>query len=197
MPERSAADDSQPGAKAAAGRFRGLITDWGGVLTNPIRDTVNAWLRAEGILQDSYFAVMRLWMRQAYAIGQAVPSATLATFPRDVSGAIKPGPYVLRPMPVVFLANLKVENNKLVAVRVEGQEDLTAGEEISAAPGAPCGQMQLEEPVDFLHCRARAEPTAAQARPGAMDRSDRAAERAAATASTRTEAGWRVEAAGI
>jgi len=71
VPERSAADDSQPGAKAAAGRFRGLITDWGGVLTNPIRDTVNAWLRAEGILQDSYFAVMRLWMRQAYAIGQA------------------------------------------------------------------------------------------------------------------------------
>ena len=33
-------------------------------------------------------------------------------------------------LPVAFRANLKVENNKLVAVRVEGQEDRTAGEEI-------------------------------------------------------------------
>ncbi len=78
-----------------------------------------------------------------------LPSAKLATFPRDVNGAIKPGPYVLRPQPVDFRANLKVENNKLVAVRVEGQEDLTAGEEVSAAPGAPCDQMHLTDGVDF------------------------------------------------
>jgi len=78
-----------------------------------------------------------------------LPSAKLATFPRDVNGAIKPGPFVLRPVPVDFRANLKVENNRFVAVRVEGQEDPTAGEEVSAAPGAPCGQMRLEKPVDF------------------------------------------------
>jgi hypothetical protein len=78
-----------------------------------------------------------------------LPSAKLATFPRDVNGAIKSGPYILRPQPVVFRANLKVENNKLVAVRVEGQEDLTAGEEVSAAPGASCDQMRLTDGVDF------------------------------------------------
>lgn len=83
-----------------------------------------------------------------------LPSAKLATFPRDVNGAIKSGPYVLRPQPITFRANLKVENNKLVAVRPEGQEiggpeDPAAGEEISAMPSAPCGQMSLADGVDF------------------------------------------------
>jgi hypothetical protein len=88
------------------------------------------------------------------ACQSTLPSAKDATFPRDVNGAVRPGPYVLRPQPVMFRANLKVENNKLVAVRPEGQEnagqeDSNAGEEISAAPGVPCGQMQLYDPVDF------------------------------------------------
>ena len=78
-----------------------------------------------------------------------LPSAKFARFPRDVNGAIKPGPYVLRPRSVLFRANLKVENNQLVALRVEGQEDTTTGEQVSAAPGAPCSQMQLSHPVDF------------------------------------------------
>jgi hypothetical protein len=78
-----------------------------------------------------------------------LPSAKFATFPRDVNGAVKPGPYVLRPHPVTFRADLKVQNNQLVALRVEGQEDPNVGEEISAAPGAPCNQIQLSDPVDF------------------------------------------------
>jgi hypothetical protein len=83
-----------------------------------------------------------------------LPSAKLATFPRDVNGAVKPGLYVMRPQGVLFRANLKVENNRLVAVRPEGQEiggqeDPAAGENIIAAPGAPCGQMNLDTPVDF------------------------------------------------
>jgi len=78
-----------------------------------------------------------------------LPSAKFATFPRDVNGAVKPGPYVLRPQPVMFRANLKVENNQLFAVRIEGQEDSYAGEQVSAAPSASCDQMQLSEPVDF------------------------------------------------
>jgi epoxide hydrolase-like predicted phosphatase len=47
--------------------LRGVITDWGGVMTNPIADSVNAWLTAEGISRDSYAVVMRQWVRQAYA----------------------------------------------------------------------------------------------------------------------------------
>jgi epoxide hydrolase-like predicted phosphatase len=46
--------------------LRGVITDWGGVMTNPIAETVNAWLEADGIDRDSYVAVMRQWVSQAY-----------------------------------------------------------------------------------------------------------------------------------
>ncbi len=78
-----------------------------------------------------------------------LPSARNANFPRDVNGAVTPGPYVLRPQDVIFRANLKVNHNALVAVRVEGSEDSTAGEEVVGTAGSPCDQMQLESPIDF------------------------------------------------
>jgi putative hydrolase of the HAD superfamily len=46
--------------------LRGLITDWGGVMTSPILDTVQAWLDSEGIDHDTYAAVMRPWVFAAY-----------------------------------------------------------------------------------------------------------------------------------
>jgi putative hydrolase of the HAD superfamily len=46
--------------------FRGVITDWGGVLTTPILTTVQAWIEADGIDWDSYRAVMRAWVTDAY-----------------------------------------------------------------------------------------------------------------------------------
>jgi epoxide hydrolase-like predicted phosphatase len=51
-------------------RLLGVITDWGGVMTNPIAETVSAWLAADGISQASYVAVMRQWVQDAYADGQ-------------------------------------------------------------------------------------------------------------------------------
>jgi len=78
-----------------------------------------------------------------------LPSAKAAQFPRDYSGAVKPGPYVLRPVPVSFRARLKVQSNTLIAVQVRDDESGRAGEEVSALPGAPCGEMRLDEPVNF------------------------------------------------
>ncbi len=46
--------------------FRGVITDWGGVLTTPILHTVQAWIEADGIDWDSYRTVMRTWVTDAY-----------------------------------------------------------------------------------------------------------------------------------
>jgi epoxide hydrolase-like predicted phosphatase len=46
--------------------LRGVITDWGGVMTNPISDSVYAWLAADGIDKGIYVAVMRQWVHQAY-----------------------------------------------------------------------------------------------------------------------------------
>ena len=39
-------------------------------MTNPISETVNAWLEADGIDRASYVTVMREWVKQAYADGQ-------------------------------------------------------------------------------------------------------------------------------
>jgi putative hydrolase of the HAD superfamily len=46
--------------------YRGVITDWGGVLTTPILTTVQAWIQADEIDWDSYRTVMRLWVSGAY-----------------------------------------------------------------------------------------------------------------------------------
>ena len=48
------------------GELRGIITDWGGVLCSPILTTVRAWIAADGIDWESYRAVMRPWVSQAY-----------------------------------------------------------------------------------------------------------------------------------
>lgn len=61
MPEPS----KQPPAGSGAG-LRAVIADWGGVFTNPIVDTVNAWLAADLIDRDAYRTVMRGWVTQAY-----------------------------------------------------------------------------------------------------------------------------------
>jgi putative hydrolase of the HAD superfamily len=46
--------------------FRGVIVDWHGVLTPPLRSTIQAWVDADGIDWDSYIAVVREWISQAY-----------------------------------------------------------------------------------------------------------------------------------
>jgi putative hydrolase of the HAD superfamily len=48
---------------------RGVIVDWGGVMTSPIIETMNAWMSAEQIDRDTYLTVMRRWVIQAYVEG--------------------------------------------------------------------------------------------------------------------------------
>lgn len=91
-----------------------------------------------------------------------LPSAKLADFPRDYTGAVKPGPYVLRPQPATFRAWLKVIGNRLVAVRVEGQEGPSIGEEVAAGPDAPCDRMHLVSAVDFFIAGRAASPVPLQ-----------------------------------
>ena len=54
-------------------QIRGVIIDWGGVVTNPILDTVDAWIHAEQIDRDSYTTVMRAWVSDAYGDGADNP----------------------------------------------------------------------------------------------------------------------------
>jgi hypothetical protein len=79
-----------------------------------------------------------------------LPSAKHATFPRDVNGAVRPGPYFMRPAgTVAFQAELKVESNKLVAVQIQDPRRADLGQSVSASPGSQCDQMRLDQPVDF------------------------------------------------
>ena len=48
------------------GPFRGVILDWGGVMTNPIRDMVAVWLDDEDVDHEHYAAVVRPWVAGAY-----------------------------------------------------------------------------------------------------------------------------------
>ncbi|MCD5315416.1 HAD family hydrolase [Kineosporia babensis] len=42
-----------------SGELRGLIVDWGGVLTAPLDEAVTRWAAAEGIGMDTYASVMK------------------------------------------------------------------------------------------------------------------------------------------
>lgn len=46
--------------------IRAVITDWGGVLTQPIGDTVRDWIAADQIDWDTYMAVVGPWLKDAY-----------------------------------------------------------------------------------------------------------------------------------
>jgi putative hydrolase of the HAD superfamily len=47
-----------------------VITDWGGVMTNPILESVTAWLQSDGIDRASYKTVMKAWVAMAYDDGE-------------------------------------------------------------------------------------------------------------------------------
>jgi putative hydrolase of the HAD superfamily len=67
--DRPQPDPPQEGQPSGAGPrrpIRGVIVDWGGVMTNPIRDMVQAWLDREDVDQEHYAAVMRPWVTGAY-----------------------------------------------------------------------------------------------------------------------------------
>ena len=54
-------------------KLRGVITDWGGVLTTPILTTVQAWIQADSIDWDSYRTVMPLAARCDNPAAMAMP----------------------------------------------------------------------------------------------------------------------------
>jgi len=46
--------------------IRAVITDWGGVLTQPMTDTVREWVAADQIDWDTYVSVVGPWLTHAY-----------------------------------------------------------------------------------------------------------------------------------
>ena len=42
--------------------LRALVVDWGGVLTEPLKDAIEAWATLDGVPVEHYVAVMREWL---------------------------------------------------------------------------------------------------------------------------------------
>jgi putative hydrolase of the HAD superfamily len=52
---------------APVGPLRGLLVDWGGVLTGPVRAAVRTWAAADGFDTDVWSSIMREWLGPAVA----------------------------------------------------------------------------------------------------------------------------------
>ncbi len=89
-----------------------------------------------------------------------LPSAFDAAFPRNSDGTTKPTGYMVKSQfPVRFRAKLKVENNKLVAIRIPEADLVSKGVNVWARPGDSCDALRIEEPVDFYIAEHAADPT--------------------------------------
>jgi epoxide hydrolase-like predicted phosphatase len=56
---------SEPGATAP---LRGLVVDWGGVLTGDLRVAVQSWAQADGVDLEAYVSIMRDWFGEPVGV---------------------------------------------------------------------------------------------------------------------------------
>ena len=111
------------------------------------------WTRAYGF--DPQLPLRGRYLSLQVAVDgchSTLPSSKQALFARDYAGAVKPGPYSLRPANSVeiFNARLLVENNTLQAVYIQNEEQRSLGQTVFAQPGKSCTEMRLRDPVDFF-----------------------------------------------
>ena len=93
-----------------------------------------------------------------------LPSAEDMVMPRDMNGVATGKRYTISNAlvsPLIFKARLKVEGNRLVAVRVREGEESNVGQWVTARPGSDCDAMRLQEPVDFYLSEHAKDPTPA------------------------------------
>jgi len=79
-----------------------------------------------------------------------LPSANQAIYPRNVDGT----PQQL----IYFQAEIKAEDNKLVAIRLPESEEQRLGQAVTAAPGAACDNLRLQQAVNFYIAEHAASP---------------------------------------
>ena len=89
-----------------------------------------------------------------------LPSALHAVFPRNSDGTTRPnGFHVNWQGAVQFRAKLKVENNKLIVIRIPEADQTSKGVQVTAWPDTSCDAMRLDQPVDFFIAEHAADPT--------------------------------------
>jgi hypothetical protein len=94
-----------------------------------------------------------------------LPSAKEAAMPRNLNGVPVGSRFSINaPGVVTFPATLKVEGNKLVAIRIPEDDSQARGQMVSAQPGSSCENLRLDAPVDFYIAEHAASP--APVKPG-------------------------------
>jgi hypothetical protein len=89
-----------------------------------------------------------------------LPSAKQAVFPRDINGVAGGDTFSIIPArPIRFPAQLKVEANRLVAIRLPDTDVSSPGIMVEAMPGSPCDALRLNNPVYFYIAEHAASPT--------------------------------------
>lgn len=79
-----------------------------------------------------------------------LPLASQAGFPRNVDGTPRAGNFsVVAPKFIEFPARLKVENNKLEAIRIPESDSRQLGNRVLATPGMPCDSFLIDDPLNF------------------------------------------------
>jgi hypothetical protein len=88
-----------------------------------------------------------------------LPSAEQAAMPRDMNGLPTGKTYSIRAaQPVQFAARLKVDGDKLLAIRIPEAENQAGGQMVSAWPGSACTDLRLSAPEDFYIAEHAANP---------------------------------------
>jgi uncharacterized membrane-anchored protein len=89
-----------------------------------------------------------------------LPSALHAVFPRNTDGTTKPTGFTVKAeYPVQFRARLKVEGDKLLAIRIPEADQTSKGVYVTATPDSSCDAMLLDKPVDFYIAEHASDPT--------------------------------------
>jgi hypothetical protein len=117
------------------------------------------WARAEAF--DPQLPMRGRYLSLQLAVDgcqSTLPSAKAAAFPRDINGSAVQGPFSVRASQI-FQADLKVENNRLMAVYIRDDQNGMLGQAVSVRPGAACDAMRLETPVDFYISEHASDPT--------------------------------------
>jgi hypothetical protein len=91
-----------------------------------------------------------------------LPSVKQAVVPRNFDGSAKGSYSIAAPQPFQFLAQLKVEGNKLAAIRIEDHVYNPAGTMVDAWPGSSCADFRIHQPVDFYVAEHAVLPTPLQ-----------------------------------
>lgn len=93
-----------------------------------------------------------------------LPLASQASFPRNVDGTTRAGNFsVVAPKYIEFPARLKVENNRLEAIRIPESDSFPLGIRVRATPGMPCDFFLINEPLNFYLAESVPTPLPIQA----------------------------------